>query len=198
MDHIVDDQGVSFTEEEDIGRILSSFYQNLFASSSPNRVDEAVEVVKNRISDEMRAILDERFTEEEVYCEAKNLKAHSAPGPDGMPAIFFQQFWSIVGRDITSFALNVLNDGVNPGNINHTFICLIPKKKKPKVANDFRPISLCNVICKIISKTIANRLKIILSNIIGKFQSAFVPGRLTTDNALVAFESFHWLRKKKW
>jgi len=114
-----------------------------------------------------------------------------------MPAIFFQQFWSIVGRDVTSFALDVLNDGANPGSINHTFICLIPKKKKPKVAIDFRPISLSNVIYKIISKTIANRLKIILPNIIGKFQSAFVPGCLTTDNELVAFESFHWMRKKK-
>ena len=56
---------------------------------------------------------------------------------------------------------------------------------------------MCNVIYKIISKTIANRLKIILLDIIGKFQSAFVLERLITDNALIAFESFHWMRKKK-
>ena len=62
---------------------------------------------------------------------------------------------------------------------------------------DFRPISLCNVIFKIITKTIANRLKLILSDIIGKFQSAFVPERLIIDNALLTFESFHYMRKKK-
>jgi len=72
-----------------------------------------------------------------------------------------------------------------------------PKGKMPKLASDFWPISLCNVISKIILKTIANRLKLILPDIIGKYQSAFVPGRLITDNALLAFESFHWMRKKR-
>jgi len=67
----------------------------------------------------------------------------------------------------------------------------------PKLASDFWPISLCNVISKIILKTIANRLKLILPDIIGKYQSAFVPGRLITDNALLAFESFHWMTKKR-
>ena len=62
---------------------------------------------------------------------------------------------------------------------------------------DFRPISLCNVIFKIITKTIANRLKLILPDIFGKFQSIFVPGRLITDNALLAFEYFHYMRKKR-
>jgi hypothetical protein len=110
---------------------------------------------------------------------------------------FYQNFWSIVGRDVTSFALNILNRGGDPGTINHTFICLIPKNKKPKLASDFRPISLCNVIFKIITNIIANRLKIILPDIISQYQSAFVPGRLITNNALLEFESFHFMRKKK-
>jgi len=156
-----------------------------------------VDVVNGRINDEMRGVLNEDFTKAEVFYAAKNLKPHAAPGPNGMLAILFQKYWSIVGREVNSFALNVLNNGADPGGVNHTFACLIPKKKKPKMASDFRPISLCNVIYKIISKTIANRMKIILPDIIGKFQSAFVPGRLITDNALLAFESFHWMRKKK-
>ena len=98
---------------------------------------------------------------------------------------------------MTSFALKILNGGGNPSNINYTYACLIPNKKKPKVPGDFGPISLCNVIFKIITKTIANRLKLILSDIIGKFQSAFVPERLIIDNALLTFESFHYMRRKK-
>lgn len=61
---------------------------------------------------------------------------------------------------------------------------------------DFRLISLCNVVIKLITKTMANRLKTILLDIIYKNQNAFIPGRLITNNTLVAFEIFHHMRKK--
>lgn len=64
------------------------------------------------------------------------MKPSTAPGPDGMSALFFQKIWSIVGDEVTSIALNILNNGGDPSTLNHTYICLIPKKKK------YRPISL--------------------------------------------------------
>lgn len=78
-----------------------------------------------------------------------------------------------------------------PPKLNDTHICLIPKTKNPQKVTEYRPISLCNVIYRILAKVLANRLKKILPGVVSNSQSAFVPRRLITDNVLVAFETMH-------
>lgn len=111
--------------------------------------------------------------------------------------IFFQKQWHITGSSISDAILKTLNIGVFPHVLNHTHIVLIQKKQIPKKVGDFRPISLCNMMYKLISNVIANRLKQWMHSFISHTQSAFVPRRLITDNVLLAHELMHCLNKKR-
>ena len=79
-------------------------------------------------------------------------------------------------------------------SINHTFITLIPKVNNLEKVSNFRPISLCNVIYKIVSKDIANRLKPMFNSIILETESVFIANRLITNNILIAFETLHHMK----
>ncbi|OMO88655.1 reverse transcriptase [Corchorus capsularis] len=91
---------------------------------------------------------------------------------------------------------NHLDDGLPLPKINHTNVVLIAKVSSPETVKDFRPIGLCNVVFKIVSEALANRLKLILPQVIGENQSAFVPECMIFYNAMIAFETIHFLRNK--
>lgn len=100
------------------------------------------------------------FTKEEIKEALFQTCPTKAPGPDGLPAAFFQNHWESVGEGVTATCLHILNEKGNIAPLNHTFIALIPKAKTPRDVTEYRPISLCNVVYRVIAKTIANRLKI--------------------------------------
>ena len=145
----------------------------------------------------MNADLTRSFTAMEVEQALKQMKPMTALGPDGMPPILYKSYWNTVGSDVIDASLSVLNSGIMPPNLNHTFITLIPKTKSPTNLKDYCPISLCNVIYKIISKTIANRLKKFLPKLVSETQSAFMSDHLISDNIIVAFETLHHLKNKR-
>lgn len=93
--------------------------------------------------------------------------------------------------------LDVLNGGPMPEGWNETTIVLIPKVNNPEQVKDLGPISLCNVLYKLVAKVLANRLKQILPEIISPAQSAFVPGCLITHNILLAYELSHYMRTRR-
>ena len=120
-----------------------------------------------------------------------------SPGPDGFPAHFFQRHWETCGDEITKVVLKIVEGTESAECINETVLVLIPKVTNPTQLTQFRPISLCNVLYKIAAKVVANRLKIILPNIISEDQSAFVPGRLITDNIICAYECLHFMKRSR-
>lgn len=103
----------------------------------------------------------------------------------------------MVGQFVLNCVNQILNTGVMPTCLNETYICLISKFNCPQKITEFRPISLCNVVYKIVSKVLANRLKKILPAMIYESQSAFVLGRQITDNVLVAFETMHCIDQRR-
>ncbi|KAK9993463.1 hypothetical protein SO802_023166 [Lithocarpus litseifolius] len=159
--------------------------------------EECLSTVKCMVTDDMRDFLSTDFTAEEVKVALFQMGPTKAPRPDGMNALFYQKFWHVVGDSVVLVVLEFLNNDNMLPDINHTNIVLIPKVKNPERMSQFRPISLCNVIYKIISKVLANRLKQVLPQIISPTQSAFVLGRLITDNVLVAYETLHTMHSRK-
>jgi hypothetical protein len=190
--HIKDTQDQIWREQEDIERVMMEHFKTLFQRQDTHHIDSTVGVVKNKINQDMFDHLSAKFTEIEVYNAIRDMKSLAAPGPDGLPALFYHTYWDTIGKDVISAVLNIPNNNGDPSLFNHTHICLIPKIPNPTYASDFRPIALCNVTLKIITKIVANRLKTIFPNIVSQNQSAFVQGRLITDNSIIAHEIFHF------
>jgi hypothetical protein len=109
----------------------------------------------------------------------------------GSLLVFFINNWVSVGTEVCKTSFAFFNSCILNESINYTHIALVPKKPNATKVIHFRPISLCNVGYKIISKVLANRLKIILPHIISHNQSAFIPGRLISNNVLAAYETLH-------
>jgi hypothetical protein len=90
------------------------------------------------------------FSAEEVKKAAFSIGDLKAPGPDGLHAIFYKRFWSLCGEEITHEVLHAMNIGVIPEGWNDTTVVLIPKVTNLESITQYRPISLCNVIYKVI------------------------------------------------
>jgi hypothetical protein len=101
-----------------------------------------------------------------------------------------------VGLDIRQMALDFLNLCMFDPALNSTHIALIPKVSNAAIVFEYRPIILCNVTYKIIAKVLANGLKVVLPTIISQQQSAFVPGRLISENIIVAYEALHTMNSR--
>ena len=180
-------------DEGRMGSIIEYYFKDIYTISNPSSFNGILNGIHPAISEEDARLLGRDFHANEVRLALDQMAPLTAPGPDGMPPIFYKFFWHIMGGDVTSVMLNALHSGVVPESVNSTVIALIPKVKQPKRVANFRPISLCNVVYKLISKVFVNQLKKFLASAIPESQSAFLSSRLISNNVLVAFETMHYL-----
>lgn len=106
-----------------------------------------------------------------------SLKSFKALGSDGLHAGFYQRFWLIMGNLVIEEVKKVFVSKKIPEVINRTYIALIPKIQGPETLGNYRPISLCNMVYKIVTKIIMARLRPLLGKLISPFQTAFLLGR---------------------
>lgn len=150
--------------------MTTQFYSNLLTSEGVANMEEVLAAVQTKVTPAMNQSLDMAYTGDEVKKALFQMFPLKAPGPDGFPARFFQKHWDICGDEVVKTVLLIVNGEESAESINNTYLVLIPKVKIPTLLSQFRPISLCNVLYKIASKFLANRLKEILPEIISSEQ----------------------------
>ncbi|XP_050273143.1 uncharacterized protein LOC126716155 [Quercus robur] len=133
----------------------------------------------------------------EIWNALKSMKPYKAPSVDGLHVGFFQRFWLVVGDSVKREIKEVFLRQKVLKFLNQTLVALIPKQPGPETVSQYRPISLCNTIYKIISKIIVLRLCPLLPSLISPMQTTFLEGRRGTDNVIIAQELIYSLRKRK-
>ncbi|XP_031120447.1 uncharacterized protein LOC116023586 [Ipomoea triloba] len=182
--------------------ILSSHITNFFSSlfcRDPNGPDDTLPPIDEarKISRAQADSLVRPASLDEVRKAIMGMKNFESPGPDGIPALFYQHFWNEVGMALTNMVNQALATGTVNRSLLHAYMTLIPKKETPESAADFRPITLLNVAFKVISKVLVNRMRPIMCNLIGPHQNSFLPGRSTQDNIILTQEVVHTMNRKR-
>eukprot|EP00253_Pinus_taeda_P023384 PITA_23384 len=187
----------TFEELSTLGR---NRFQNLFADQGEINLTEIIRTAQcfpRYVEDEEAESLMNEVSKEEVESVIKSMEKDKSPGPDGWTIELFQHFFEQIGSELTEVVEEYRKKGEVDNPFNATFIALIPKKENLDTFEDYKPISLCNCIYKIIAKLIAVRIKPILSRCITNEQFGFLDGPQIHEAIGVAQETIHSVKQLK-
>jgi hypothetical protein len=171
-----------------------SYFENLYTADSSVCLQDLLHLVDPMITDDVNEVLCKEFMDREIADALFDVRPLKSLGLDDFPAHFFQRNWDVLKQVVITGVKQFFMTGRMPQGVSDTTIVLIPKDLE--VVKAFRPISLCNVIYKVVSKCLVNRLWPMLEELIAPTQSAFVPGRMITNNTLIAFECMHAMKSR--
>ncbi|GJS71535.1 putative heat shock protein 70 family protein [Tanacetum coccineum] len=148
----------------------------------------------NQLDSVQSSELESDVSNEEIKKAVWDCDSDKSPGPDGLTFAFLKRFWYIVGEDVINAVKEFFKSSTIPNGCNSSFIALILKVLDAKHLNDFHPISLIGCQYKIIGKILANRLSLVINDIISLEQSTFIKGRQITDGPLILNEIISWCK----
>jgi hypothetical protein len=141
--------------------------------------------------------LCKEFSEKEIRDAVFGSYAEGAPGPDGFPFLFYQQFWEFVKPEILAMFKDWHLGKLDLFRLNFSLLTLIPKEPDARTIQKFRPITLTNCSFKIFSKCVTNRLGMVSEELITPNQTAFIRGRFILESMVSAHEIIHDAVQKK-
>ena len=183
-------------DEEDLMRHAMGYFSNLFKSESATYQNYHVPNLFPALDSYDVDGAATPILREKIKSTMFSMKPLKAPGTDGLHAIFYQSQRHVIGPSFCRLIKDIFTSGKVPQEINTTLLVLILKEEHPSSLKMFRPISLCTVAYKTVTKIITNRLQSLLPNLIGPHQTSFVPERHIIDNIVVAQEVVHSMHRK--
>ncbi|KAK1270704.1 hypothetical protein QJS04_geneDACA020953 [Acorus gramineus] len=183
--------GSSLFELEDVEAETIRFYSNLLNRENGELVPK-LSFPRSLTQEDINS-LNREITEKEVTDTLFSMRKGGSPGPDEFTVEFFRVCWDVVKQDTVAAVQAFYSSRYMLRQINHSFIALIPKSKAANTLDEFRPISLCNTVYKLITKTMASRIQYFLPHLISSHQSAFIKGRNIAHSTLLAHELVHYL-----
>lgn len=197
---IKDGKGDLLYSQQDISSEAVRYFGNQYKRSGECRIQDilwGIDLFPQMFVDEQNDCLFQPITEEELLETMKSFKKDKCPGPDGWTIEFFIHFFDLIKQDLLRMVEGSRISGSIHQITSSTHIALIPKKREAKSFQHYKPISLCNISYKIISKIIAERIKETLSKHLTKDQHAFLKGRNILDAVANTQESLFSMHTKK-
>lgn len=185
------------SDESVLQREALAFFKSLFQSNGQCNPQSLHLQNIPKMSSNLYDLLLQPVSREEIKVALFSMHSYKAPRPDGFQPVFFKAYWNIIEDDVYDLVSKTFVSGSIDPHLAETLIVPIPKVDDPTSLKDFRPVSLCNMMLKLISKILVKRIRPYLDEFIRPLQSSFIPNSGTSDNTLIAQEIVHFMHRKK-